>query len=185
MKRRSFLPIPFIASVAGVSLASVAIGKAKESPRKSALVRAGKDRSDKPFTFLDAEFTVKVSEQDTEGRCVVFDTIRHAKVGPQLHIHTNCDEWFWVMSGEFKFQSGDDIMRLKAGDSLLVPQGVQHAFVKVSEGDARLVIMHQPAVGMETYFREALLLPDQTPEGRRSLAEKHGMRFVGPPLRPD
>ena len=45
--------------------------------------------------------------------------------------------------------------------------------------------MHQPAVGMETYFREALLLPDQTPEGRRSLAEKHGMRFVGPSLTPD
>lgn len=185
MKRRSFLPIPFVASLAGASLASLAVGKAKKSPRKSALVRAGKDRSDKPFRFLDADFTVKVSEQDTEGRCVIFDTIRHAKVGPQLHIHDNCDEWFFVMDGEFKFQVGDDMLRLKAGDSLMVPQGVQHAFVKVSEGDARLTIMHQPGVGMETYFREALLLPDQTPEGRRSLAEKHGMRFVGPSLKPD
>lgn len=185
MKRRSFLPIPFVASLAGASFASVAIGKAKRSPRKSALVKAGKDRSDKPFTFLDAEFTVKVAEQDTEGRCVIFDTIRHAKVGPVLHIHDNCDEWFFVMDGEFKFQAGEETMRLKAGDSLLVPQGVQHAFVKVSEGDARLVIMHQPGVGMETYFREALLLPDQTPEGRRSLAAKHGMRFVGPSLKPD
>ena len=185
MKRRNFLPMPFIASLAGASSASLAVDEAKRSPRKSALVRAGKDRSDKPFTFLDADFTVKVSEQDTEGRCVIFDTIRHAKVGPQLHIHDNCDEWFWIMSGEFKFQFGEEFMHLRAGDSLMVPQGVQHAFVKVSEGDARLVIMHQPAVGMETYFREALLLPDQTPAGRRSLAEKHGMRFVGPSLTSD
>ncbi len=118
-------------------------------------VNAGADRDSEPFEFLDATFQVKVSGKDTEGRCVIFDTIRHKKVGPPLHLHTDCDEWFFVSEGEFKFQAGEKILRLEAGDSLLVPREMPHAFVKTTEGDAKLVIMHQPAARMEEYFRLA------------------------------
>lgn len=84
---------------------------------------------------------------------MIFDTIRHRRRGPALHFHTDCDEWFFVKDGQFKFQVGDKILRLKAGDSLLVPQETIHAFVKTSDGDARLIVMHEPAVRMEEYFR--------------------------------
>ena len=69
------------------------------------------------LTSLMRSFNVKVSGKDTEGRCVIFDTIRHKKVGPAFHLHTDCDEWFFVRDGEFKFQVGDKTLRLKSGDS--------------------------------------------------------------------
>jgi mannose-6-phosphate isomerase-like protein (cupin superfamily) len=100
-------------------------------------------------------------------------------------LHVDCDEWFLVEEGEFKFKAGDEILRLKAGDSLLVPRNMPHAFVKTSEGTARLIVVHQPAATMEEYFRTASQRADQTFEGRRALAEKHGMRFLGPALDPD
>jgi quercetin 2,3-dioxygenase len=149
-----------------------------QSPGKGILVKAGTDSEGKPFEFLDATFHVKVSGKDTEGRCVVFDTFRRSNAGPVLHLHTNCDEWFFVIDGGFKFQVGDEIMRLTSGDSLLVPRNIAHAFVKNTAGVGRLIVMHQPAV---TMIQQA----DQTVEGRRVLAEKHGMRFVGPALTPD
>jgi mannose-6-phosphate isomerase-like protein (cupin superfamily) len=54
-----------------------------------------------------------------------------------------------VKDGEFKVQAGEKILRLKMNDSLIVPRGMPHSFVKTSDGDARLIVMHQPAVKME------------------------------------
>ena len=153
--------------------------------RKETLVTAGSDRDGEPFQLLDATFQVKVSGRDTEGRCVIFATIRHKKVGPGLHIHTDCDEWFFVRDGEFKFQAGEKIFRLKAGDSLLVPREMPHAFVRTSESDARLIVMHQPAVRMEEYFRFISKQKDQSANAVKMIAEQYGFRIVGPPLTPD
>ncbi|WP_375435489.1 cupin domain-containing protein [uncultured Hymenobacter sp.] len=189
MQRRSFLQLSLAApSLAYVDSPFAGISNSltpSEEPRKSVLVRTGTDRSNQPFEFLDATFTVKVSGKDTEGRCVVFDTLRRGNLGPQLHLHTDCDEWFYVLDGEFKFQTGEEIMRLKAGDTLMVPRTMPHAFVKTSAGVARLIVMHQPAGTMEEFFRIASQMPDQRPEARKGLAEKHGMRFLGPLLKPD
>jgi mannose-6-phosphate isomerase-like protein (cupin superfamily) len=159
-----------------------------QSSRKRVLVGAEKDRDGEPFQFLDSTFQVKVSGKDTEGRCVIFDTIRPQKVGPLLHLHTDCDEWFMVRDGDWKFKVGDEIIRLKPGDSLLVPRLVPHAFVKTNDEPARLIIMHQPAVRMEEYFRLASRRPEifqQGPEARKALAERYGMKILGPALTPD
>ncbi len=185
MKRRSFLPVPLFAPlVAGLAPRTFSIPTLPDD-RKSMLVRAGQDRTNNGFRFLDAQFNVVVSGADTEGKCVIFDTVRHEKIGPFLHTHTNCDEWFRVVDGEFKMQAGEETLWLKAGDSLMVPRGMKHAFVKTSEGPARLIVMHMPAVTMEEYFRAALKQADHSPEGLRALAEQHGMTVVGPRLLPD
>jgi quercetin 2,3-dioxygenase len=181
MKRRNFLKIPPAAAVVASTGFSDDANAAE--PRRDILVSAGSDRDKDPITFLDATFDVMVSGKDTEGRCVIFDTIRHKKVGPAFHLHTDCDEWFFVRDGEFKFKVGDKTLRLKPGDSLMVPREIPHAFVKTSEGDARLIVMHQPAVKMEEFFRVTSKQQDQSPEARRRIAEQsYGMRFVGPPL---
>lgn len=76
-------------------------------------------------------------------------------------------------------------MRLTTGDSLFVPQNTPHAFVKTSEGTARLIVMHQPAATMKEYFRSVITTADQTVEGRRALAERHGIRILGAGLKAD
>jgi mannose-6-phosphate isomerase-like protein (cupin superfamily) len=189
MQRRHFLQFPVIAAaVASVRSLLPSWGSAArviQVPRRPVLTRVDRDRDDRPFRWLDATFHVKVSGRDTDGRCVVFDTLRPEKVGPPLHLHTDCDEWFFVRDGTFKFQVGTDLLRLSPGDSLLVPRHVPHAFVKTSDGVARLIVMHQPAATMEEYFRSVIQQADQTVEGRRALAERHGMRLLGPGLTPD
>ena len=189
MKRRQFLKFQLVATAMASAIPTVANVTAGnlplQSPKEGLLVKAGVDRDDMPFKFLDATFYVKVSGKDNDGRCVIFDTLRPEKVGPRLHTHEDCDEWFFVRDGEFKFQVGNDIMRLKAGDSLLVHRDTPHAFVKTSEGVARLIVMHQPAGTMEEYFRTVLQQADQSLEGRRAFGEKHGMRLVGEALKPD
>ncbi|MCB2407918.1 cupin domain-containing protein [Hymenobacter lucidus] len=185
MQRRAFLHLPLLAPAAYALpwwAGPLEPAAADELTGKAVLVRSKQDRSNKPFRFLDATFTVKVSGQDTGGRCVIFDTLRHEKVGPFLHFHKNCEEWFYVVEGEFKFQAGEEMMRLQAGDSLLVPRGMQHAFVKTSEGTARLIVMHQPAGTLEEYFRTSGELPMDT---RKALGVKHDIHYTGPPLKPD
>ena len=189
MNRRVVLQLPWTGHAMASALTAL-IGaevNAQTAPpaEQGLLVRAGADRDERPFKWLDATFHVKVSGKDNRGRCVIFDTLRPEKVGPPLHLHTDCDEWFFVRDGDFKFQVGDDILRLGPGDSLLVRQDTPHAFVKTSEGVARLIVMHQPAATMEAYFRSVIQQADQTVEGRRALAEKHGMRIVGESLKPD
>ena len=181
MKRRGFLQLPLVAA----ALTSGASPLRAQPAGRGLLIRAGADRDDKPFKWLDAVFHVKLSGKDCDGRCVIFDTLRPEKVGPPLHLHTDCDEWFFVSEGEFKFQVAGETMRLTAGDSLLVPQHTPHAFVKISEGTARLIVMHQPAATMEAYFRSVITTADQTVEGRRALAERHGMRILGAGLTAD
>jgi len=183
MKRRIFLRLPLVA--AALASTRSLFAQIAESYRQKVLVKAGEDRDNKPFNFLDATFHVMVSGKDNEGRCVIFDTLRPKKVGPRLHYHVDIDEWFFVREGEFKIQAGEEVLRVKAGDSLFIPRNMPHAFVKTSEGTARLIVMHQPAGTMEEYFRTASNLPDQSVAFRQSYAEQHGMRIVGPALTPD
>lgn len=181
------LRLPLVAAALASTRSAIgsALAQIVESHREKVLVKAGADRDNKPFKFLDATFHVKVSGKDNEGRCVIFDTLRPEKIGPPLHYHIDCDEWFFVREGEFKIQAGDEILRVKAGDSIFLPRNMPHAFVKTSEGVARLIVMHQPAGGMEEYFRTASQFPDQSIAFRKTFAEQHGMRFIGPPLTPD
>jgi mannose-6-phosphate isomerase-like protein (cupin superfamily) len=181
MKRRAFLQLPLVA--AAISAADSDITAQAGGP--ALVVRAGADRDNEPFTWLDATFHVKVSGKDCGGRCVIFDTLRTEKVGPPLHLHTDCDEWFFVRDGQFKFQVATETMRLTTGDAILVPKNTPHAFVKTSDGTARLILMHQPAATMEEYFRTVITIADQTIDGRRALAERHGMRILGATLTPD
>ena len=193
IRRRQFLQLPLVASAAASIMPPLVasddhgsfVQSAVEAARSPMMVKAGADRDGAPIQAVEATFHVKVSGKDTEGRCVVFDTLRPNKVGPRLHLHIDCDEWFFVREGEFKFQVGTETMRLMPGDSLLVPKNMQHAFVKTSEGVARLIVMHQPAGTMEEFFRSAAGRKDMTPEARTAVAEKHGMRFRGPALTPD
>lgn len=184
MERRDFLQTPWAAALAVATERLAPAQPGGPSATQGLIVRAGTDREAAPFTFLDGVFNVLVSGKDTDGRFVIFDTLRPQKTGPALHLHTDCDEWFMVLDGTFKFRLGDREVQASAGDALLAPKGLPHAFIKVSEGTARMLVMHQPAGTMEEYFRTGAARPGITPDERRVLAEQHGMKILGGPLSP-
>lgn len=144
-------------------------------------VLAGDDRFAAPVKFLNGRFDCKVSAKDTDGALCIFDTYRFKPGGPPVHFHLDQDEWFLVLEGEFRFQVGDQMYDLRAGDSIFGPRGVPHAFRNRTD-TARLMVTFQPAGTMEEFFSSEMVEP--LSQAFRDLSRRHGMIVVGPPLAP-
>ena len=151
---------------------------------KAVLVTADRDRFGEALLFVNGRFDCKVSAKDTSGDLCVYDTIRAKKGGPPLHYHHAQDEWFFVRDGEFLFQVGEETFRLRAGDAILGPRKVPHAFANVSD-TGKLMIAFQPAGTMEQFFLDGSRLINPTPADWQAHYRAHGMEIVGPPLAVD
>ena len=147
-----------------------------------AVVRKDEDRFDAPQRFLNGRFDLKVSAKENGGSLTIVDTTRTSRGGPPLHLHHSQEEWFMVVEGRFHFQIGNQHMTLEAGDSVLGPRGIPHAFANVTE-TGRLLLVFQPSGMMEEFFATGNFPPDS--EEFREHSRRHGMLVVGPPLAPD
>lgn len=148
-------------------------------------VDAGKDRSGKSISLFEGDsFYTKVSTRDTDGDIFVFESTRLKEGGPPLHLHYEQDEWWYILQGEFLFQVGDETFRAKAGDSVFGPRRIPHAFAKVGEGEARMLMFFQPAGKMEANFLAISqgVTAKMTEAERKAFRKEHGFEAVGPPL---
>jgi quercetin dioxygenase-like cupin family protein len=96
---------------------------------------------------------------------------------PPPHIHTNCEEAFYVLDGEIEFFLGDDALLARPGSFVHVPGGVSHTFGNAWAAPSRLLIIHAPA--MDGYFEELQGLwsgeaPPSAAE-ERALMQRFGM----------
>ena len=144
---------------------------------------AGKDRFEEHRGLGVSTIAFKVVPQDSGGILLLENTFR-AKGGPARHLHTDQDEWFYIVEGEFIFEVGQERFRLAPGDSLLAPRKVPHVWAYTGDTRGRILIAFFPAGKMEAFFREvtkANAMPPQDPE----LWRAHGMELLGPPLSPE
>jgi mannose-6-phosphate isomerase-like protein (cupin superfamily) len=182
MKRRAFLQIPLLAS----ALVATAQTAGQKKPKKGFKVASGKDRFQEELHIMGGQFNCMVSSKDTNGELCIYDTVRQEKGGPALHLHHEQDEWFYIIRGEFIVQVGDDTFSLKEGDSAFAPRTIPHAFAKVSEGEAQMLVLFQPAGSMEDFFKQMSKLGSNIPKDQenafKNLWETHGMQVVGPPI---
>lgn len=186
MKRSSFIQ-------AGLAVASLLTApfeifarQYKERVKKGIVVKAGKDRFDKPLSLMEGDtFFTKVSGKDTDGDVYVFESIRVKEGGPSYHYHYEQDEFWYVLKGEFLFKVGDEEFTAKEGDSVFGPRMVPHAFSKVGEGEARLLMFFQPAGKMENAFEKMRegTLKNMTEEEMDKFRHEHGFKKVGPALK--
>ncbi len=130
--------------------------------------------------------TFKVSSKDCRNDFFAMEHHHTAKGGPPLHLHHVEDEWFYVMEGEYRVKVGDTLYSLHAGDSVLGPRGVPHAFAFVGPTSGRLLITYAPAGQMEEFFDSR----DRS-GGRKTYVfeadamRAFGMELLGPPLAVD
>lgn len=182
MNRRLFCQFPLVAS----AILANAHPIPDPQPRKGFKVESGKDRFDEELLIMGGQFDLKVSAKDTGGGLCVYDTFRDEKGGPALHRHFHQDEWFFVLSGEFVVKVGDDVFHLKTGDTAFAPRQIAHAFAKISDDRAHMLILFQPAGSIEDFFREMSKLgraiPRDKDEVLRNLFRKYDMELLGPPL---
>ncbi|MBS1600255.1 MAG: cupin domain-containing protein [Bacteroidetes bacterium] len=183
MKRRHFLQFPLVAS----ALVADAQRAKTDRPKKGFKSESGKDRYQEELLIMGGRFDCKVSAKDTDGDLCIYDTVREEKGGPALHIHHNQDEWFYVIKGEFIVKVGEDTFHIKDGDSAFAPRTIPHAFAKISEGEAQMLVLFQPAGSMEDFFLQMSKLGKDIPKNQeqtlRELWRTHGMEIVGPPLK--
>jgi quercetin dioxygenase-like cupin family protein len=96
---------------------------------------------------------------------------------PPPHIHTNCEEAFYVLDGEIEFFLGDETVIGRPGSFIHVPGGVSHTFGNALSSPSRLLIIHAPA--MDGYFEELQdLWSGAVPpnfEDERALMQRYGM----------
>lgn len=146
------------------------------------------------YWFLDTLVKVRISgENNSDGISVLEHQAYHGD-SPPLHIHHTEDEIFVVLKGEFRFVIGSNEHRLKAGETILAPKGIPHAYrVESQEGGQWLTIT---TGGDFENFVKAISRPAEND----ALPEKHGppseefkkqltaqsaeyhIEIVGPPL---
>ncbi len=183
MDRRLFLQFPLVAAamIKGIDL------KPTDRSEKGFKVASGTDRFLSELDVMGGQFDCLISAKDTGGDLCIYNTFRKERGGPAFHLHHYQDEWFFVIKGEFLVRVGDDYMNLKPGDSAFAPRKVPHAFAKINEDPAQMLILFQPAGSMEDFFLQMSKLGSSIPKDQekvlKDLWREHGMEIVGPPLK--
>ena len=183
MKRRSFLQLSAaVVPFAAAPFITQAQPIRNKRPDKGFKVEAGKDRFDESITLFEGDtFYCKVSTKDTDGDMYAFESSRIKKGGPPLHYHYDQDEWFYILEGEFLFKVGDETFTAKAGDSVFGPRRIPHAFAKTNEGNAKILIIFQPAGKMEAHFKAVSqgVTAKFSEEERHKFRQANGFEVVG------
>jgi mannose-6-phosphate isomerase-like protein (cupin superfamily) len=127
----------------------------------------------------EADITEILATRDqTGGSLGLFRQTVAPKSGPPTHIHQAEDEFFYVVSGEFKVKLGDRIMNAPSQSVMFVPRGAAHTFQNVGTKPGMLLVGVTPG-GFEKMFQERQGVDAET---QRALMKTHNMEVVGPPL---
>jgi len=133
------------------------------------------------------DLVFKVSGDDTGGAFDYATVEVEAKNGPPLHVHYHQTETIHVLHGRFKLQIGDEESILERGGFALMPAGIPHAFLNLTEDPGELAIVFAPG-GAYRFFAELGPLTHNGMPVKAEVAacfERHHMALLGPPLSAD
>ena len=113
-------------------------------------VLADEDRFGADLSLSQWAIYCKLSAKDSGGDLWITTPFERRRPSTALSPRSGRRKFF-VREGEFVFQVGEDVFRLKPGDSVFGPRNVPHAFANVSD-TGRLMIVYQPADAIEQFF---------------------------------
>ena len=143
---------------------------------KATVVNAGEG---KVLSARGSTMFFKATRASTDGAFSFMErTLPPGGRKPPPHVHTDCEEAFYVLDGEIEFFLGNETVVGRLGAFVLVPGGVSHTFGNAAAFPAKVLIIHAPA--MDEYFEELQALwSAQTPPSREeelALMQRHGMK---------
>jgi quercetin dioxygenase-like cupin family protein len=109
--------------------------------------RAGE--GDKQWFFGGGVWTWKVSGADSGGTLSVVEVEMDGGKQTPLHTHPIAES-LWVLEGQLRYRIDNDDVELGAGDFVMVPAGVPHAFLVLSASSRVLGI--QPSDACEAFY---------------------------------
>jgi len=121
---------------------------------------------------------ILATADQTGGSLGMFRQTIAPKSGPPTHVHHTEDEFFYIISGEFKVKLGEQVMNAPAQSVMFVPRGTPHTFQNVGAEPGVLLVGVTPG-GFEKMFKERQGVDAETD---RMLMKSHRVEVVGPPL---
>ena len=120
---------------------------------------------------------------DADGSGGRFSLVEHPlpprALGSPVHTHRNEDEYTYVLRGRVGVQLGDEELVAGAGELILKPRGVRHAFWNAGDEPATMLEIISPA-GFEGYFRElapVLAAPVRDDARVAEIARRYGLEI--------
>jgi quercetin dioxygenase-like cupin family protein len=123
----------------------------------------------------------KIDAAQTGGRFAIVEYLIEPRRLIPPHVHTNEDEYSFVVEGTVGAQVGDELIVGGPGTYIVKPRNVPHTFWNPTDLPARALEVISPA-GFENYFRELgqmIAAGTFTPERRTVLAGRYGMPLAG------
>ena len=106
--------------------------------------------------------------------------------GPNLHVHANEDELFFVLDGMMTVQVGEHLHEIAAGGLAWGARGIPHAFANRAKDPLRIMIMWIPggAEGLFQELAEYLQSVDGAPDQQvvAEIQARYGCTHVGPQI---
>jgi mannose-6-phosphate isomerase-like protein (cupin superfamily) len=141
----------------------------------------GRAEGQKRYRARGSEMLFKaLAEQDDGDLSLMERTLPADGRRPPPHRHMNCSEAYFVLDGLVSVVIEDEDLTLGPEAFVLVPRGMAHTIGNSGDVEARLLVIHAPA--MDAYFaglHELWNRPEQpTPDEERALMARFGMEAV-------
>src|SRR5260370_38491459 len=87
-----------------------------------------------------------LAEQDGGDFSLMERTLPPGGRRPPPHRHTNCSEAYFVLDGRVAVMVSGEELSVGPEEFVLVPRGTAHTFGNAGEREARLLMLHAPAM---------------------------------------
>jgi quercetin dioxygenase-like cupin family protein len=124
-------------------------------------------------------FSIRIPAAATNGGYSVTEIVSSPSDSTPVHLHENEDEHILVLEGTARVLYGDRTFDAAAGTVVSLARGIPHAWGNPTDAPLRLVITSAPG-GVEEVLRLIATSGDQL--DLVALADKYGVRLIGPPL---
>ena len=92
----------------------------------------------RPIRFIGDLFTIKATSTHTGGAYSLTEmTVSPHAAGPTRHHHPDCEEAFYVMTGELGFEVDEVVIPARSGTFVVVPRGARHTYTNPGDEAAR------------------------------------------------
>jgi quercetin dioxygenase-like cupin family protein len=109
------------------------------------VIPAGQDRLGESHSRGYSTILFKVLPSETNGGVFVIEHANLVRGGPPFHFPLYQEEYFYVIEGEVMFQIGSNRRKLVAGESVLAPRRIPHAFSSIGVKAGKMQIAFTPA----------------------------------------
>ena len=96
-------------------------------------------------------------------------TLQAGSPGTPAHFHTRASELLFVLDGSLRALAGEQVHTLGAGDFLLIPPRLTHAFAPSPGQDADVLVLFTPGLARFDYYR----LLERVAKGEATVQEIH------------